>query len=145
MQRALYENADYDRICCPCHCLSDRNNLCNQLFASFHQQETNISQYISISQCHSGLWLLKVTKKESERKKKLDRQWLELNIVLPGRKQHPLRGYIFYTEIIASVLLCMCFRVSVFHFSPCDREPEVVCLLGNCFLEVAPFLQTCLI
>lgn len=31
----------------PCHSLLDRHNLCNQLFASFQQQETNISQYIS--------------------------------------------------------------------------------------------------
>lgn len=58
MLHAVYENADYHHICCSCHCLSDRNNLCNQLFASFQQQETNISQYISGSQCHCGLWLL---------------------------------------------------------------------------------------
>lgn len=84
-------------------------------------------------------------KRERERVKKLDRQWLERNIVLPGRSQHPLRGCIFHTEIIANVLLCMCFRVSVWQYSPRDHEAEVVRLSGNCFLEVVPLLQTCLI
>lgn len=101
--------------------------------------------YFHLPNATVGFGCFKWQRKRAREKKKLDRQWLELNIVLPGRNQHPLRGYIFYTEIIASVLLCMCFTVSVFHFGPCDREPEVVCLLGNCFLEVAPFLQTCLI
>lgn len=47
----------------PCHSLSDKNNLCNQLFASFQQEETNISQYISRF-AHAP-----------------DRQWLQLNIL----------------------------------------------------------------
>lgn len=34
-------------------------------------------------------------KRQREKKKKLDRQWSELNIVLSGCSQHPLRGYIF--------------------------------------------------
>lgn len=37
-----------------------------------------------------------------------------------------IRGHIFYTEIIASALLCMCFRVSVWQFGPHDHKPEVV-------------------
>lgn len=62
-------------------------------------------------------------KRQREReKKKLDRQWLELNIVLSGCSPHPLRGYIFPTEIIASVLLWMFFRASVGRIGPHDRE-----------------------
>lgn len=81
---------------------------------------------------------------KQQRKKKLDRQWPELNIVLPGRSQHPLRGYIFPSEIIASALLCICLTVNVREVAPHDRGPVVLkvdCILASCFLEVSPLLQ----
>lgn len=49
-------------------------------------------------------------KRQRGEKKKLDWQWPDLNIVLSGCSQHLLRGYIFPSEIIASVLLWMFFR-----------------------------------
>lgn len=87
--------------------------------------------------------LAALSDKERERgKKKPDRQWLELNIVLSGHSQHPLQGHIFYTEIIASVRVALEWESGILAHV---MEPEVVWLPGNCFLEVAPLLQTCII
>lgn len=84
-------------------------------------------------------------KRERKRVKKLDRQWLERNIVLPGRSQHPLRGCIFHTEIIANVLLCNVLQSERLAAQPTwSRGWSGASFRKTVSWKLCPLLQTCL-
>lgn len=91
---------------------------------------TTGNQYQPIhSHLRMPLWALAALSDKGGKKKKLDWQWPDLNIVLSGCSQHPLRGYIFPSEIIASVLLWMFFRSE--HRAVWSSWTWVICSKGG--------------